>query len=306
MEETIELRELVAILLKGKWIIAVTTVAAILCAFVISWFVLEDEYQATATIEIAKLSANDENDKLKQLVLSELSAESFKKSFTDNPILEEGMKQQDFANFNIGSLAITQQPNTTTFNVSYTALNADEASKYLQLAIDSALQSVEATINEALRKFENEYSQKTDAISNELRKALTAYNELITANDLSSTLLMQPLTYDGAFTISDSQANLMSSTNVETQLKIVELMGEMTALKNQYVDMKELQNAAMIGMESIDLAAYIKVENSEANEPTVLAPNKKLNLAIGAVLGLMLGVGIVLFLDYWRKSTKSI
>ena len=33
-----------------------------------------------------------------------------------------------------------------------------------------------------------------------------------------------------------------------------------------------------------------------------VAPNKKMNIAIAAVLGLMLGVFIAFFIEYWKSS----
>ncbi len=46
MEETIELRELIETVWKGKWIIAGLTVLFMLVAAIVSWFVLPEQYES--------------------------------------------------------------------------------------------------------------------------------------------------------------------------------------------------------------------------------------------------------------------
>ena len=52
MEETIDLRELVAILAKGKWLIAAVTAVAVIAAALVSYLVMKPVYSTSATVSV--------------------------------------------------------------------------------------------------------------------------------------------------------------------------------------------------------------------------------------------------------------
>jgi len=54
MEQEISLRELIEILLQGKWLIAALTVIAVVVSGVLSFFVLEPTYEARATMLVVQ------------------------------------------------------------------------------------------------------------------------------------------------------------------------------------------------------------------------------------------------------------
>jgi len=60
LEEEINLRELIDVLLKGKWIIVGICIVAVLAAGLISFFVLPEKYEASATIMVNNMSKEAE------------------------------------------------------------------------------------------------------------------------------------------------------------------------------------------------------------------------------------------------------
>jgi len=58
MEEKITLRELIEIILRGKWIIAALTITAMLVAAVLSFFIIPPTYEARTTIMVSPMMQN--------------------------------------------------------------------------------------------------------------------------------------------------------------------------------------------------------------------------------------------------------
>lgn len=56
MEEEISLREIIEVLIRGKWIIALITVIAVLIAGIFSFFIIPPTYEATATLMVSAIS----------------------------------------------------------------------------------------------------------------------------------------------------------------------------------------------------------------------------------------------------------
>lgn len=102
MEEEISLRELIEILLQGKWIIAGITAAALLVSGVLNFFVLEPTYEARATMlvvqpEIETVSSDD-NSALSRYLQSvaestQLSLDTYVNQ-VKNPVLLERIRNQ--------------------------------------------------------------------------------------------------------------------------------------------------------------------------------------------------------------------
>lgn len=61
MEEEISLRELIEILLRGKWLIAAFTIIALLISGVFSFFVIEPTYEARATMMVNQFNKDDDS-----------------------------------------------------------------------------------------------------------------------------------------------------------------------------------------------------------------------------------------------------
>ena len=88
----------------------------------------------------------------------------------------------------------------------------------------------------------------------------------------------------------------------DSEYKYNALDREMFLAQQSYDAYQQKYKEAMLTVAS-DIGASSVIVTSAGTIPvSPVAPNKMMNIAIAAVLGLMLGIFIVLFRDYWQKS----
>lgn len=103
MEDEINLRELVEVVLRGKWIIALVTAVAVAASGILSWFVLTPVYQARARLMVAFPARQQQavmspdaglNEVLRALsAYPDLSLESYRQQ-VENPVLLQRVVEQ--------------------------------------------------------------------------------------------------------------------------------------------------------------------------------------------------------------------
>jgi len=110
-----------------------------------------------------------------------------------------------------------------------------------------------------------------------------------------------------AASIQQTQAELE-----KLQAQLAEKQTEFNRLQQQYTTAQETYNSLYKKYQESRLTTSDRLGDSNimvvspAIEPTApVAPKKMLNVAIAAVLGLMVGVFVVFFMDYWEKSGQS-
>ena len=148
----------------------------------------------------------------------------------------------------------------------------------------------------------------------------TAYGQLeiqLGSNNLSQALLTveisriqtrlvenasQMASIENALSDLEIQLTATQTLLTEEEYKYNALNRDYEIAKQAYDAYQEKYKEAALTAAS-DLGKISIIVSSEAAVPTVATgPNKVMNLAIALVLGLMLGIFVVLFRDYWRKS----
>ena len=98
--------------------------------------------------------------------------------------------------------------------------------------------------------------------------------------------------------------------NEETLNKeLVEATLKETYLSREYNEALEEYNDLSKKYQEIELAYQSKADMLEIKKPAYkpnapIKPNKKLNIAIGGVLGLFMGIFIAFFIEFWQNSSK--
>lgn len=310
MEETIELREIINILLRGKWIIAIITVAALLIGFVFSWFVVEEKYQSTAQVQIE--NGGQALTEL-QAVLTELQATKGTfyatiKSELSNNLLQKRLNNpatytnEEVAN-GLGNVSITldtADPSYTLLNYTYTANSAQQAFEQLEQTLVEAKKELGALVLESLEQEIADYSDEKDLIAKEYGTLLDEYSQLIQQNNLPQYLLFETISSSSVLEDMPDLSNL----NAEVLTQVTYLKNELDVKQRQHHEITLAYEQLVTGAEGFEFDRYFKVvEEPKLNEAPI-SPNKMLNLAIALVLGIMLSVGIVFFREYWRNSSK--
>lgn len=120
MEEEISLRELVEIILRGKWIIAAITLAAVLTAAVFSFFVIKPTYEAKSTLMVSPLVQKNQespSDSAYDTLLSyfsqypQMSLETYRVQVTNPHILNQVIEQLQLDEEKYGLNALSDKIN---------------------------------------------------------------------------------------------------------------------------------------------------------------------------------------------------
>ena len=115
MEQGISLRELIEILLRGKWVIAAITIIAMLVSGILSFFVISPTYEARSTLMVSPLiqkSPPPGQDSAYDTLLSylsqypQMSLETYRVQVTNPHILNQVIKELDLdkEEYNLNSL----------------------------------------------------------------------------------------------------------------------------------------------------------------------------------------------------------
>jgi len=91
--------------------------------------------------------------------------------------------------------------------------------------------------------------------------------------------------------------------------ELVEATLKETYLSREYNEALEEYNDLSKKYQEIELAYQSKADMLEIKKPAYkpnapIKPNKKLNIAIGGVLGLFMGIFIAFFIEFWQNSSK--
>jgi len=102
LEDEINLRDLIEVLLRGKWLIAAVTLAAVACAAVVSFFVLPPQYEGRATLMVNQPKVNPPQltgglDVLLQALSKypEMTVEAYRDQITNRYVLKQVIEELD-------------------------------------------------------------------------------------------------------------------------------------------------------------------------------------------------------------------
>lgn len=100
MEDEINLRDLIEVLLRGKWLIAAVTLAAVACAAVVSFFVLPPQYEGRATLMVnqPKVAPPQQSSSLDVLLQAlskypEMTLETYRAQVTNPYVLKQVIEE---------------------------------------------------------------------------------------------------------------------------------------------------------------------------------------------------------------------
>ena len=143
-------------------------------------------------------------------------------------------------------------------------------------------------------------SEELNPVYTELKKELELNKALLTQLRTEEALIQEE-TAKISNTINNLQVKLADKriSLEQLQLKLDTVKENYVLFHNKWVE-SQFNEATMSGKAPLKII-------SQANMPQApVAPRKMLNLAIAACLGVMLGVFVVLFREYWVKSATNI
>lgn len=301
MEETIELREIIDVILKGKWVIAICTIFSLLFTGIVSWFVLEEQYESKAVVQInsgvqdAGIMASYVATEFTPMVYMQRlqNVEQNKKYFKDNGAIE----------FISKNLTVSNQANTNLVELKYVANNPEVAQKGLKLLMEKTKSEVSSSLKETLNQLEQTYLKESDSLSTEIEQLMSSYNAVITKNELPEILILQTISSSQfVLNLTKEQSSALSNVTGAIQNELLQLKAQIDIKSLEYHSVLTKFQSVKTGLDSFKADPFIQVIIDPTLAEFTTSPNKVLNLAIGLVLGLMIGIGLVFFRFYWKES----
>lgn len=271
-ELEIDLREYIKLLWRAKWFILVVFAAAVLAAFLVSNFVIEEEYRADITLRLSNADheyasadfaeENFINTGAVEATSDALEAEGFSadRNFVDELVVETSTIERGVRGF---------------LDVSITGNNPEELPVILKSMsddyIENSLEEFERIRDRQLTRLERheermeEFEARATAIEEDI-KEIRAADDLTPAEE---TLILGNLN-ERLFDYLDRAEEIRDDYNY---------------LQEEIEDMRKIEI----------------VDSAQAPEQPI-APNTTLNMAIAGVLALMLAVFIVFFREFMKEE----
>lgn len=302
MEEEISLRELIETLWKGKVIIIVTIILAMLISFIVSWFVLEEQYTSKATIQVA--SEAQDAGILSSYVGAEFTPQIFKQRINNETSMNSALEVDGImGTYSNEQLSITDVADTKILELTYVASSPELAAQTLQALIQQTKIEMNASIRSTLDSLESTYTSEVENISAEIEAIINDYNELVRSNNLSELFILQTmLSSQVVLSLEESDLSGLANVNPVLHNQLNQMQTEIRAKSEEYAATYRKYQSVKTGLDSFQPDPYIRTIVQPTIPENPSAPNKLLNLAIAMVVGLMLGVGIVFLREYWKNS----
>ena len=289
--ETIELREIIEIFLKGKWIITISTIIAILFASIISWFVLDEKYNSHATIQVSR--GGQGTGVMSNIVDAEFNPTIYMKHLQNNA---------DY----VGELSVTNQPENNIVEVTFTGSSPEEAQKNLSRILSETKIKMNDSVKQTLSQLETTYNNESKSLSSEIEQLMDTYNDIVISNNLPEVLILQTIASSQfVINLTENQSMALSKINGKLQYELLQLKTQIEIKSTEYSRVLSEYQSVKTGLDSFSPDPYVRTIIEPTLEENPTGPNNIFNVAIGLVLGLMIGIVVVFFRHYW-KSTETI
>ncbi len=304
MEETIELRELINIIWMGKTIIIVSTVLCMLLAGIASWFVLDETYESKAVVQVA--SGVQDTGIMANYIAAEFAPSIYAQRIQNKPIMQQALKDAGIkVKYNSKNLVATvdADPSKNFVELKYTSKSVKDAQQQLQVFMDATKQKMNESVQATLQELETTYKSESASLSREIETIIEQYNKTIQDNNLPELLILQTiLNTEITLNISEGQTAALANVNGNLQNQLLQLQAQIQTKSAEYHKTLTNYQSVKTGLDSFKPDPFIRVieEPTLAEEPS--SPSKVLNLAIGLVIGMILGLGVVFCRHYWKNS----
>lgn len=302
MEETIELRELIETVWKGKWIIAGLIAVFVFAAAILSWFVLPEKYESKAYIQVAS-GVQDSG-----IISSYVAAEFTPVIFTQR-IGSEAMMNEVFAEAGINkksnskNFSASMQESTGLIELTYKAKSAEEAHNLLTSFISKTKAQMNTSVKNTLNELEKTYALETNKLSDEIEILIEQYNNIVISNRLPEILIMQTLVNSQIImTVGEEQVQALTKVNGALHNELMQMQAQVSSKSAEYRLVLDKYQSVKTGLDSFRPDPFVRSIVDPTIPEVPSGPAKILNIAIAMIIGLMGGLSIVFFRQYWKNS----
>jgi chain length determinant protein (polysaccharide antigen chain regulator) len=311
MQEVINLRGIIEILIKGKKLIISITTIAFLISVILSYVVIKPTYETRAIILVNSL-LQDENSELNEYLNEVVSPQVYRERLTSQYLIKRVIDKHKLIDWKVSelkkNLKVETEKDSNIITLTLEGENADLVYKTLNAIILEANVYIGETISARLSELANQYKDQLALEKGNLDEALEEYNTARAAEGLPTFVILDALTTKQKQYILNVDEKYLDELQSLDKNKQVEFQ----KLNNQVNTLTELYNKYRKNYEEARSVSKIyNVENklTLVSGPEVpfepISPNKVINMVMAIVLGLLTGIGIVLFRHYWNESEKG-
>ncbi|MGX1982288.1 capsular polysaccharide biosynthesis protein [Thermolongibacillus altinsuensis] len=310
MEETISLRELVEIILKGKWLIAIITAVAVLIAALASFVLIDPVYSAKATVSINNgLVPGKQQGETDSYFNEIITPAAYIERVKSPQVIEAAIKKSGLEKYNVkqveSNLTIESVQNTNLVHITLKGTNPSDVKKMLDSILLAVKESLFTEIQKRIKEDSDHFAAQAKIEKEKLERLLKEYRQKAQVLQLPPSLLLDAvISYNNQYIINLDQARLqgVSSITEKDLISLNELSNEIKSSSDIYREYlaKEQQLQAFAKNFSVDnkvltISAPVKPETPDSPKPL-------LNIAIAFVVSLMTSIGVVFFRHYWQES----
>lgn len=303
-EETIDLRELIEIVWNGKKVIIIAIVAAILISLLLSIFVLDKQFESKATVQITSITAAE--GLVKQYIDSEFTSQVFAEKIKSQTFIDQLFKATDIGEVSNKNLNVSVDPTTSMISLSYTSESAEKGSKILETLIMSQRSAMSEKLHTEFTLLADSYTKESKKLSNEIRDLIKLYNTTVQSNNLPIILILQSMVSEELIVdLSQDQQSALTNIDGEIQNELIQLQTRIESKLIEYKRVLDQYQSVLTNIESFRPDPLIKtiIEPTVPDSPN--SPNTLINIAIGLVIGAMVGLGIVFIRKYWKNTNPG-
>lgn len=311
MEETIDVRELVSVLWKGKWLIAAITMVAVIIGALVSYLVMDPVYSTSATVSVNNgIVSEKEVSGVDRYIKGTITPAFYTERMKDPQVIETALQTSNVKSYNVGAvqsqLTITPILNTDLLQVTLEGANAAEAPKMLANLIEATKASLVTTILEHMEADKAVYATQLKKEKANLDVMLKQYQQQVTELGLPSSILLNSVTSSENPSILnlDGEANKALAKLSPEELSILnELGNQVQVMETVYQSHLTTERQLLSSMNVLNIDKKVVTVAAPVEQGSPVSPNPPLNMVIAFVIGLLASTGFV-FLRYCWKLPK--
>lgn len=331
MDEDFDLRSLIETLIRGKWIVIVTSFTAILVSGFISFFILPRVYEATALASVlenpapgipgtqaglAEVLKSPTIDA--KILVSSFQGYIRSREFYEQAVSELKLDPRDFSAEDL-SAAIKVEIVKDTRMIKITVRGRDPAfassvANFAARRLDQfARRQTEAELEGRLAALQEQLSSELSFVEANITELEKIQAGLPATNVLRTSIARDPFLQELATSLAQTSLAIISRLTLENEELNPAYVEVQRALAQQWANKALLdaqldqvtKSRARVEALADVLGAKIRlvVEAPVPDQP--VSPRKKLNIAVAGVLGVMLGTFLVFFVEFWRGSGQA-
>ncbi|MEK4607339.1 MULTISPECIES: YveK family protein [Geobacillus] len=313
MDETISLRELIETIWRGKWIIASTTIVALMLSALASFVWIKPTYSANATVSVNNgIVPGKQFDETDSYFNEIITPSAYMERVQSLSVIEEGIKNAHLQGKYMaeqvkGSLSVENVPNTNLVRVTLKAANPSDTKKLLDGILNAVNQSIWKDIQTGVEKDLHHFMKLKQKEHVQLQQTIKRYRQEAASLKLPPSLLLDAvISYNNQYimTLDSDHLRNISSLSEKELIALNELSNQIKSLADRYRQYVNKEQQLRDFIQTFSIGNKILTISAPVVPQAPDSPKPLLNMAIAFVAGAMIGTGMVFFRRYWEESGR--